>query len=94
MGAFSKVKIGVNKSTNEEVAVKIIKKDTMNIRQLELHRNEIKILKLCQHPNIIRLIEVYENPKYFYLVMEKIDGSDILAYLKSSNKLLTEKVVV
>jgi len=39
----------VHKKTGEKVAIKIIKKDTMDAKDLELARSEIDIMKLCRH---------------------------------------------
>jgi len=53
--------------TGNKVAIKVIKKKNMSIKELELQKREIEVLKICQHPNIIRLIDVFENPDYIYI---------------------------
>lgn len=40
---------------------------------------------MCQHENIIRLIDVFENQKYFYIVLENMEGGDLFDYLKDRN---------
>ena len=58
----------------------------MSLKELELQKREIEVLKICQHPNIIRLIDVFENPDYIYigratcvtcLVLEHCCGGDL-----------------
>lgn len=60
----------------------------MSLKELELQKREIEVLKICQHPNIIRLIDVFENPEYIYigkfykglnylLVLEYCNGGDL-----------------
>jgi serine/threonine protein kinase len=50
----------------------------MSIKELELQKREIEVLKICQHPNIIRLIDVFENPDFIYI------GIDILILIPFS----------
>ena len=52
---FGLIKLGINISTNEKIAITIISKANMTTSDLELMRTEIETLKICQHPNIIRL---------------------------------------
>jgi serine/threonine protein kinase len=41
--------------------VKFIKKKDLTLKDLELMKREIEVLKVCQHPNIIKLEDVFEN---------------------------------
>ena len=60
-GKYGLVKKGIHKKTQKEVAVKIVKKKELSVKDQELLRREIEVLKVCQHPNIIRLDDVFEN---------------------------------
>ena len=40
-------------------------------------QNEIEILKQVDHPNIVKLFDVYEDDKYFFLVMELMQGGEV-----------------
>lgn len=66
-GKFGIVRLGINKETGQKVAIKIMQKKNMSKVDMELVKNEIEILKICQHPNIIRLYDVYENAEDFYI---------------------------
>ena len=90
-GKFGLVKLGINKKTGQKVAIKIMKKSTMDSSDLELVRTEIEILKICQHPNIIRLYNVFENADYLYIIMEYCYGGDLFSYLENRHFRLTEK---
>jgi len=81
-GKFGLVKLGVHKKTEEKVAIKIIKKDSMDQKDLELVRSEIDIMKLCKHKNIVRLLDQYENNEYIFIVMEYLAGGDLGNYSK------------
>ena len=58
-GTFSVVKLGINKTTNEKVAIKILKKKKMqrNKDKLRLER-EINILKKLHHINVIKIHKI------------------------------------
>ena len=89
-GKFGLIKLGINKKTNQKVAIKIMSKKDMTTQDLELVRTEIEILKICQHPNIIQLYEVFENLDYFYIIMEYCPGGDLFSYLEDRNFHLPE----
>ena len=90
-GKFGLVKLGIHKKTGQKVAIKIMKKSSMDSSDLELVRTEIEILKICQHPYIIRLYNVFENPDYLYIIMEYCSGGDLFSYLENRNFRLSEK---
>ena len=90
-GKFGLVKLGIDKKTGQKVAIKIMKKSTMDSSDLELVRTEIEILKICQHPNIIRLYNVFENADYLYIIMEYCSGGDLFSFLENRNFRLPEK---
>jgi Ca2+-binding EF-hand superfamily protein len=81
-GKFGIVKLGTHKKTGKEIAVKMVSKTEMSPEDLELQRNEIEILKVCQHPSIIRLLDIFENEVTIYLVMEYMRGGDLFDYLQ------------
>lgn len=63
-GKYGIVKHAFHKRTKTEVAVKIVKKRDLNIKDLELLKREIEVLKVCQHPSIIKFFDVFENQDY------------------------------
>jgi len=77
-GAFSVVKLAVNKKTGEKVAVKIINK-TKASSEADAKRlqTEVEILKKVKHPNIISLKDLYDTPEELYLVMELVTGGEL-----------------
>ena len=92
-GKFGLVKLGINKETNDKVAVKVMNKNNMDSSDLELVRTEIEILKICQHPYIIKLYDIFENIDYIYIIMEYCPGGDLFSYLKKRNFILKEEKV-
>ena len=87
-GTFGIVRLGINKQTNEKVAIKIM--DKLKILQYEDKtrvEREIKILKCLRHPNIVHLYNVIQTDKSIYLIMEYISGKELFDYITTKKKL-------
>jgi serine/threonine protein kinase len=89
-GKFGQVKLATHIKTRKKVAIKVIKKKNMSLKELELQKREIEVLKICQHPNIIRLLDMFENPDYIYIVLEHCAGGDLFHYLDKRDFKITE----
>ncbi len=89
-GKFGVVKLGVHKKTKEKVAIKIIKKESMNATDIELVKSEIDIMKLCRHPNIVTLLDHFENSEYIFIIMELLCGGDLEEHLHKTKFKFTE----
>ena len=89
-GKYGHVKLAIHKETNEKVAIKILSKKDMNLKEIDLARTEIDIFKFCKHPNIIRFIDSFENYKYLFLVVEYLQGGDFKEYVFNRNYSLKE----
>ena len=46
-GKYGVVKLGIHKKSQREVAVKIVKKKELSIKDQELLKREIEVLKIC-----------------------------------------------
>ena len=91
-GKFGVVNLGIHKKTQQQVAVKIINKDSIKtVEDKELVRIEIGILKLCHHPNVVRLLDHLENEDYIFIVMEYIEGGTLGQYFKKKNFNFSER---
>ena len=54
-GSFSTVKLGVSLQDGRQVAVKIIDKNSIDVKVASL-KTEVKILMNVKHPNIVSLL--------------------------------------
>lgn len=82
-GAYGVVKYGVNKVTNQKVAIKIYEKSKLNdISRQKSVQNEIKILKKLEHPNIVKLFQHVDTQKYLYIILEFVSGHSLSTSLK------------
>ncbi|XP_069126320.1 uncharacterized protein [Argopecten irradians] len=90
-GSFAKVRHGFHVLAREKVAVKVVSKKAILLRDYvrkNVHREAVVLQKL-QHPNIVRMFEVMETENTYYIVLEYADGGDFMKYL-SAKKYLTE----
>ncbi len=85
-GGFAKVRLARRLDTNEMVALKIMKKRDMTIRDLQLYFNEVQALTICRHPHVVDMHRVFETAECLYMEMEYLEGRDLLTRLGSSGK--------
>ena len=76
-GAFSVVKLAVNKATGQNTAVKIISKKKLSDEDLAALMVEIDILKKLDHGHVIKLYETFEEGTDFYIVTELVQGGEL-----------------
>ncbi|KAK7847160.1 cbl-interacting serine/threonine-protein kinase 21 [Quercus suber] len=85
-GTFAKVKLGVDSTNGQYVAIKIIDKHMVLESNLKYQvQREIRTMKLLHHPNIVRIHEVIGSKTKIYIVMEHVSGgqlTDKMSYVK------------
>ncbi|XP_053674358.1 uncharacterized protein LOC128724661 [Anopheles nili] len=60
----------------------------------QLAKHEVTALRQCQgHPNVVRFIELLEDSNYVYIVLEYLDGGELLQHLNRQLTQLTEREV-
>ena len=92
-GKFAEVYKAVHIHTKRIVAIKVMEKEKMTIRDMELVKTEMDVLKICQHPNICKLYDILENEDHIYLVIEYCSGKDLYAYIEKRGYKLPERRV-
>lgn len=82
-GEFGKVKLGWKQDSSVQVAIKLIKRDTVgsNPSRLSKIRREVTILRGVQHPNIVRLIDMIETDRYIGIILEYASGGELFDYI-------------
>ncbi|KAB1204204.1 CBL-interacting serine/threonine-protein kinase 21 [Morella rubra] len=85
-GMFAKVKLAIDSTNDQCVAVKIIDKHMVMETNLKFQvKREIRTMKLLHHPNIVRIHEVLGTKTKIYIVMEYVSGgqlTDKMSYIK------------
>eukprot|EP01089_Gocevia_fonbrunei_P001934 TRINITY_DN1187_c0_g1_i1.p1 TRINITY_DN1187_c0_g1~~TRINITY_DN1187_c0_g1_i1.p1 ORF type:complete len:309 (-),score=95.33 TRINITY_DN1187_c0_g1_i1:82-1008(-) len=99
-GAFSVVKLGVNKKTKEKVAIKIIDKKNVGKDYEKNLKMEMAILEKVNHPHIIALRDMIDTEEKLYFVMELVTGGELFdrivekgSYGEEDAKELVRKIV-
>ncbi|KFA60369.1 hypothetical protein S40285_08609 [Stachybotrys chlorohalonatus IBT 40285] len=82
-GEFGKVKLGWKQDSNVQVAIKLIKRDSVggNPSRLAKIKREVTILRDVQHPNIVRLIDMVETERYIGIILEYASGGELFDYI-------------
>ncbi|KAF7145340.1 hypothetical protein RHSIM_Rhsim04G0117100 [Rhododendron simsii] len=91
IGAFGKVKLAIHILTEIKVAIKILKRKSINDSDAEKVRREINNLRLCSHPHIVRLYEVIESRSKIYVVMEYMNSGELFDYITERGRLKEDK---
>ena len=73
---FGDVFKGYEKSNNMDIAIKVVKRELLKIKFVELLENEIKVLKTCNNHNMIKLFDIKKTSNNFYLNMEYCNQGD------------------
>ena len=87
-GAFGKVTLGVQILTGIKVAIKAI--DRSHLQNEHSRRKifrEVYILKKLRSNYVVKILEVFESEDNFLIVMEHMQGGDLLNYLKINGKM-------
>ncbi|ROT40014.1 kinase-like protein [Sodiomyces alkalinus F11] len=82
-GEFGKVKLGWKQDSDIQVAIKLIKRDTVGSNPSRLAKiyREIAILRGIQHPNIVRLHEMVETERHIGIILEYASGGELFDYI-------------
>ena len=86
-GGFGEVYQGVNETTGEEVAVKVLEKAKMkkgSKYEMAAVKSEIQINKKLKSPHIIKFYDVHESHNNFYIILELATGGTLLDLLKKN----------
>ncbi|KAJ9104547.1 hypothetical protein QFC21_002043 [Naganishia friedmannii] len=90
-GESGKVKLGVHREYGEEVAIKLIRRGSVdNAVRLSKVEREIDVLKTVKHPNIVRLFDVIETEKYIGIILDFANGGELFDHILA-HRYLKEK---
>ncbi|KAI0473903.1 hypothetical protein GGR56DRAFT_556050 [Xylariaceae sp. FL0804] len=82
-GEFGKVRLGWKQGGGVQVAIKLIRRDTVgnNPSRLAKIYREVSILRGITHPNIVRLHEMSETEHHIGIVLEYASGGELFDYI-------------
>lgn len=85
-GAFGEVRLCLHKETQSQRAVKVLRKNLLDPKEMEMLKNEIAILKDLDHPNIVKMFEFLEDDKRIYIVTEICKGGELFDEILNRSK--------
>lgn len=82
-GSFARVYLVENKETKERMAVKAFSKEYLlsQPKGKDSLVNEIEIMQRLKHPYIMNLEEIHESKNSIYLVLELLEGGELLQHI-------------
>jgi protein-serine/threonine kinase len=82
-GEFGKVKMGWKREGGVQVAIKLIRRETLGSNPSRLPKiyREIAILRGLQHPNIVKLHEMVETERHIGIILEYASGGELFDYI-------------
>jgi calcium/calmodulin-dependent protein kinase I len=92
-GAFGVVKSAIEKTTGNEVAVKIIEKKNASVSEMSKTKQEVSILKQLSHPNVVSYINSIETTSKMYIIIELMYDGTLKNFIDSSSTIEEEKSV-
>eukprot|EP00826_Nyctotherus_ovalis_P048049 TRINITY_DN5621_c0_g1_i9.p1 TRINITY_DN5621_c0_g1~~TRINITY_DN5621_c0_g1_i9.p1 ORF type:complete len:446 (-),score=122.90 TRINITY_DN5621_c0_g1_i9:64-1401(-) len=72
---------------NSWFAVKMLRKDEMNEKEVTRSENELNILQMLQHENVVQLCDVKKSAHHYYIVLEYYEGCTLSEYVKKKGRL-------
>jgi len=86
-GHFARVLKCKNKNSNKFYAVKIVNKEDLKQKDLDLIHQEKSFLSLIKHPNIICLKDYFEDKKSIYFLTDFYSGGDLITFIEKNPKI-------
>jgi protein-serine/threonine kinase len=86
-GSYGKVLLVKKNDTEEILAMKILKKKEMIIRNQVIHiKNERKIMEMIDHPFIIKLKYAFQNRQKLYLLTDFCPGGELFFHIQKIHR--------
>ena len=93
-GGMGQVFKARHKPTQKNVALKVLSADAVkNRRMVERFKKEARAVARLKHPNIVRAYEAGKINRIRYLVMEFVDGENLLNRVKRKGQLSVDECV-
>eukprot|EP00177_Eucheuma_denticulatum_P005989 GFKZ01010926.1.p1 GENE.GFKZ01010926.1~~GFKZ01010926.1.p1 ORF type:complete len:424 (+),score=52.24 GFKZ01010926.1:560-1831(+) len=90
-GAFAQVVIGEDAERNDKVAIKIINKDSYDVREMQFIMREVKIMMAIAHNNIVNTYDIFDSRKKLYLVIEYMEGGELFDIIADQGHLSEQR---
>ncbi len=93
-GGMGKVYRVFDKTTKQDVALKLLKSDIASDKKtIERFRNELILARKITHKNVCRMYDLNEENNTFFITMEYIQGEDLKSLIRRMGKIPVEKAL-
>lgn len=82
-GAFSTVYKGIDIDTDDFVAIKVIRKDSLSEELIRRLEEEIELMIKLEHTNIVQFVDFLNDTDNFYIILEYCSGGDLYHLIKN-----------
>jgi len=76
-GSFSVVRRAKHRKTGKEYAIKCFSKDKLHEQDVKDIHMEVKVLRMMKHPNVLNLHGFFSDDKYYYTVVDLVEGGEL-----------------
>ena len=83
---------GIHKSSQRQVAIKIIKKCRLSLSEVENIRDTIHMYQVAQHYYVVRLEDYFETRDKFYICLEMQSQFTLYQYIRLNIDEITENL--
>ena len=87
------VLVGINDSSKQKVAIKMIDKATISVSMQRKLQLEIAAMKRLDHPSIIKLFDVIDQKDKLCMIIEFCQGGDLLDLITRSEKVCSFPII-
>lgn len=84
-GGMGTVYRGLDKRTDQVVAIKQLKPALVNKELIERFKREGEALRELNHPNIVKMLDAVEEDGSYYLIMEYVPAGDLASVIKQDH---------
>lgn len=91
-GAFASVRRAVGVKDGQMYAVKIIQQRRFDAGHTRMFEREMQILRSLNHPNVVQCFDIFPDPSTIFIVMEFVNGGDMLELILGSGGGLAEDI--
>jgi serine/threonine protein kinase/tetratricopeptide (TPR) repeat protein len=92
-GGMGTVYLGLDNTTNQQVAIKQLKADVAQSENIERFKREGEALRDLNHPNIVKMLNMFEYDGQHYLVMDYVTGGDLSKLIREHTKIEVQQCV-
>ena len=90
-GAFSTVRLGINRKNKDKFAVKVVHKSKLSKQDIDALHVEVGILSKLRHPHVVKYFDFTQDSSHYYIVLEVVAGGEVVRQDRAESILFRER---